>query len=72
MVEKPAGVYVSQIRKMNEEAEKHPDVKFAMMFNQRTNPLYLEGKRDPGCRNHWKSAPCQLDHNKLVENTEIL
>ena len=44
MVEKPAGVYVSQIRKMNEEAEKHPDVKFAMMFNQRTNPLYQKVK----------------------------
>lgn len=44
MVEKPAGVYVSQIREMNAEAEKHPDVKFAMMFNQRTNPLYQKVK----------------------------
>lgn len=44
MVEKPAGVYASQIRKMNAEAEKHPDVKFAMMFNQRTNPLYQKVK----------------------------
>ena len=43
MVEKPAGVYVSQIRKMNEEAEKHPDVKFAMMF-KRTTPLYQKVK----------------------------
>ena len=40
MVEKPAGVYASQIREMNAEAEKHPDVKFAMMFNQRTNCVY--------------------------------
>ena len=32
MVEKPAGV--------NAEAEKHPDVVFGMMFNQRTNCLY--------------------------------
>lgn len=44
MVEKPAGVYASQIRQMNAEAEKHPDVKFAMMFNQRTNPLYQKVK----------------------------
>ena len=44
MVEKPAGVYASQIREMNAEAEKHPDVKCAMMFNQRTNPLYQKVK----------------------------
>ena len=44
MVEKPAGVYASQIREMNAEAEKHPDVKFAMMSNQRTNPLYQKVK----------------------------
>lgn len=40
MVEKPAGVYTKQVREMNEEAEKHPDVVFGMMFNQRTNSLY--------------------------------
>ena len=40
MCEKPAGVYTKQIREMNEEAEKHPEVVFGMMFNQRTNPVY--------------------------------
>ncbi len=40
MVEKPAGVYTKQVREMNAEAEKHPDVVFGMMFNQRTNCLY--------------------------------
>jgi len=40
MVEKPAGVYTLQAREMNAEAEKHPDVKFGMMFNQRTNCIY--------------------------------
>ncbi|MBE5808340.1 MAG: Gfo/Idh/MocA family oxidoreductase [Clostridiales bacterium] len=40
MVEKPAGVYTRQVRAMNEEAAKHPDVVFGMMFNQRTNCLY--------------------------------
>ena len=40
MCEKPAGVYTKQVREMNEEAKKHPDVVFGMMFNQRTNCLY--------------------------------
>ncbi len=40
MTEKPAGVYTKQVREMNEEAKKHPDVVFGMMFNQRTNPVY--------------------------------
>lgn len=40
MVEKPAGVYVKQVREMNEVAAKHPDVVFGMMFNQRTNHIY--------------------------------
>ena len=40
MCEKPAGVYTRQVREMNEEAKKHPDVVFGMMFNQRTNCLY--------------------------------
>lgn len=40
MVEKPAGVYTKQVREMNEEAEKHPEVVFGMMFNQRTNHIY--------------------------------
>ena len=40
LCEKPAGVYTAQVREMNEEAEKHPDVVYAMMFNQRTNCVY--------------------------------
>ena len=40
MVEKPAGVYVKQVREMNEVAAKHPEVVFGMMFNQRTNHVY--------------------------------
>ena len=40
MVEKPAGVYTKQVREMNEEAKRHPDVVFGMMFNQRTNCIY--------------------------------
>ncbi len=40
MCEKPAGVYTKQVREMNEESLKHPNVVFGMMFNQRTNPVY--------------------------------
>ena len=39
LTEKPAGVYTSQVREMNEAAKKS-DVIFAIMFNQRTDPLY--------------------------------
>lgn len=41
MCEKPAGVYTKQVREMNEMADK-TDVTFGMMFNQRTNPLYIK------------------------------
>lgn len=39
LVEKPAGVYTRQVRKMNEAASKSGKV-FSIMYNQRTNPLY--------------------------------
>jgi len=45
MVEKPAGVYAAQIKKMNETAAGKPELVFAMMFNQRTNPLYQKVKQ---------------------------
>lgn len=41
IVEKPAGVYTKAVREMNEAAEKS-NVVFAMMFNQRTNPMYIK------------------------------
>lgn len=40
MVDKPAGVYTKQVKEMNAEADKHPDVVFGMMFNQRTTGVY--------------------------------
>ena len=40
MCEKPAGVYTLQVREMMECADKHPDLVFGMMFNQRTNPVF--------------------------------
>ena len=40
LTEKPAGVAVSAVREMN-EAAKRSGKKFAIMFNQRTNPLFI-------------------------------
>ena len=42
MSEKPAGVYTKQVRIMNEAAEvaKADNIKFGMMFNQRTDHIY--------------------------------
>ncbi|MBQ8718070.1 MAG: Gfo/Idh/MocA family oxidoreductase, partial [Clostridia bacterium] len=40
MSEKPAGVYTAQVRELIEEADKHPDLYYGLMFNQRTNPVY--------------------------------
>ncbi len=43
MLEKPAGVYTKAVREMNAEAEK-AGVKFGMMFQSRTSPLYQKAK----------------------------
>ncbi len=44
MCEKPAGVYTKQVKEMNAEADKHPELVFGMMFNQRTNCVYRKIK----------------------------
>lgn len=56
MVEKPAGVYTKQVREMNEEAAKHPDVVFGMMFNQRTNHVYRKMRELVQCRRMARSS----------------
>lgn len=43
LLEKPAGVYTKQVREMNEAFAK-TNVKFSMMYNQRTNPIYRKLK----------------------------
>jgi UDP-N-acetyl-2-amino-2-deoxyglucuronate dehydrogenase len=40
LVEKPAGIYTKQVRELNDYAATKPGLTFAMMFNQRNNPLY--------------------------------
>ena len=44
MCEMPAGVYTLQVREMIAEADKHPELTFGMMFNQRTNCVYRKIK----------------------------
>ena len=40
LVEKPAGVYTKQVSELNAYAATKPELTFAIMFNQRNNPLY--------------------------------
>lgn len=40
LVEKPAGVYTKQVAELNAFAASKPELSFAIMFNQRNNPLY--------------------------------
>ena len=44
MCEKPAGVYTLQVREMIAAADRHPELSFGMMFNQRTNCVYRKLK----------------------------
>ena len=44
LTEKPAGVYTKQVEEMNAFAADHPETTFAIMFNQRTNPVYTDLK----------------------------
>ncbi|WML38560.1 Gfo/Idh/MocA family oxidoreductase [Neobacillus sp. OS1-2] len=44
LVEKPAGVYTKQVKELNDFAATKPKLKFAIFFNQRTNPLYKKVK----------------------------
>jgi len=45
LIDKPAGVYTKAVREMNECAAGHPEVTFGIMYNQRTNPLYIKAKQ---------------------------
>ena len=45
LCEKPAGVYTLQVREMIAEADKHPELTFGLMFNQRTNCVYRKIKQ---------------------------
>lgn len=72
MVEKPAGVYTKQVREMNEEAAKHPDVVFGMMFNQRTNHVYRKMRELVQSGQYGQIPPYQLDYHRLVPSPGVL
>ncbi len=44
MCEKPAGVYTLQVREMIAAADRHPELTFGLMYNQRTNWIYRKAK----------------------------
>ncbi|MCL2509121.1 MAG: Gfo/Idh/MocA family oxidoreductase [Oscillospiraceae bacterium] len=44
LTDKPAGVYTKAVREMNEFAATKPELLFGIMYNQRSNPLYLKAK----------------------------
>ena len=44
LVEKPVGVYTKQARELIDFAATTPELTFAVFFNQRTNPLYVDLK----------------------------
>jgi len=44
LCDKPAGVFTKAVREEIEVAKKHDDVLFGILYNQRTNPLYLKAK----------------------------
>ena len=78
MVEKPAGVYVKQVREMNEVAAKHPDVVFGMMFNQRTNHIYRKmhelvhsGKYGRIRRTNWLITNCTVPRPTMIPVTGV-
>jgi predicted dehydrogenase len=45
LLEKPAGVYTKQVEELNALAATKPELTFAIMFNQRNNPLYRSIKQ---------------------------
>jgi len=44
IVEKPAGVYTKQVEEMNRAAQENEGLVFGIMFNQRTNPIYMKAR----------------------------
>lgn len=44
LIDKPVGVYTRQAQELVDLAAATPDLTFAIMFNQRTNPLYVRLK----------------------------
>ncbi len=42
--DKPIGVYTKAVRELNECADRHPELKFGVLYNQRTNSMYRKAR----------------------------
>lgn len=64
LVEKPVGVYTKQVEDLLQVADQHPELTLAVMFNQRTNPLYAELKQaiDSGSYGRLRHSTWQITH----------
>ncbi len=64
LVEKPVGVYTNQVAELLQVADQHPHLTLAVMFNQRTNPLYAELKQaiDSGRYGRLRHSSWQITH----------
>ncbi|WIY81553.1 Gfo/Idh/MocA family oxidoreductase [Propionimicrobium sp. PCR01-08-3] len=64
LLEKPAGIYGKQVVRLLDSAVAHPQVTFAMMFNQRANPLFADLKSmiDSGEFGALRRTSWQLTH----------
>ena len=72
MCEKPAGVYTLQVREMMAEADKHPELTFGMMFNQRTNCVYRKIKQMLTDGELGEIKRGELDRDRLVPHPVLL
>ena len=72
LVEKPAGVYTKQVKELNAFAVTKPDMTFAIMFNQRNNPLYQKIKEIVDGGEAGRNPAHQLDHHDLVATAGLL
>ncbi|MCH4058021.1 MAG: Gfo/Idh/MocA family oxidoreductase [Lactobacillaceae bacterium] len=43
--EKPAGVYTKAVREAIDVSKEHPELTYALMYNQRMNPVYQKAKQ---------------------------
>ena len=72
LVEKPAGVYTKQVKELNAFAATKPELTFAIMFNQRNNPLYQKIKEIVDNGEIGEDPPDELDHHHLVAAPGLL
>ena len=72
LCEKPVAVRVSDARKINELHKQHPHLKFGLMFQMRTVPLYLRRSATHRRRRARRNHPHHLDRHRLVPHLDLL